>query len=213
MIKTVPPLLSVRGLTKKFGGVTVVDNLDLVVESGQVVALVGANGVGKTTVLNCIIGSERADGGTVSLAGRLYDEVDPDTRRAVCSLLDDWAWFPDLTVREHLEMYSRAHDVLDERRTVDRALTAVGIELLGDRLPSTLSSGQTRRFALAQALVRPWRLLVLDEPEQRLDSEGRRWLSRYLREVSGEGRGVLVTSHDDSVLAGSGAVVHRLGRR
>ncbi|HEX5510575.1 MAG TPA: ATP-binding cassette domain-containing protein [Actinomycetales bacterium] len=204
------PILSVRGLAKAYAGVPVIDEMDVVVAVGQVVALAGANGTGKTTTLRCVVGSESPDAGEVLLHGRPFDESDPATRREMCSLLDDWAWFPDLTVHEHLSLFARAHATPDAVLVVDQALETLGLDGLGDRLPGTLSSGQMRRFALAQALVRPWSLLVLDEPEQRLDREGRVWLGRYLKEMAGQGRGVLMASHDDDVLAESGAAVHRL---
>lgn len=211
-IDDLSPILSVRGLTKSYAGVPVIDELDVVVAPGQVVALVGANGSGKTTALRCVVGAEWPDAGTVLLHGSSFDESDPNTRREVCSLLDDWAWFPDLTVREHLDLFARAHATPDAEVVVHRALETLGLDGLGDRLPGTLSSGQVRRFGLAQALVRPWNLLVLDEPEQRLDHEGRVWLASYLRQTASQGRGVLMASHDDEVLAGSGAYVHRMDR-
>jgi ABC-type multidrug transport system ATPase subunit len=203
-------ILSVRGLAKAYAGVPVFDGIDVVVGAGEIVALVGANGAGKTTALRCVVGAESPDAGEVLLHGAPLDETDPDTRRQVCSLLDDWAWFPDMTVREHLNLFARAHGTPNAELVVRRALETLGLGGLGDRLPGTLSSGQMRRFGLAQALVRPWSLLVLDEPEQRLDNEGRTWLAGYLRQMAGQGRGVLMASHDEEVLTASGATVHRL---
>ncbi len=206
-----PAVLRVHGLTKAFGGVPVVDGLTFTVRAGEVVALVGANGAGKTTALRCIVGADTADGGDVSLLGAPYGEADAEVRRRVCSLLDDFAWLPDLTVSEHLHLYARAFGPSDATDLVDEAMDELGVRDLADRLPGTLSSGQTRRFALAQALVRPWSLLVLDEPEQRLDADGRAWLADWLRLEAGRGRAVLLASHDATVLADSGATVLALG--
>lgn len=187
-------MLSVRDLTQRFGDATVVEGLSFDVAVGEIVALVGVNGAGKTTTLRAIVGfDERADG-DVLLHGEPLDERNSETRRKVCALLDDGAWFPDLTVAEHLMVYAVAHG-----QAADSAISALddlGISALADRLPSTLSSGQTQRAKLAQALVRPWDLLILDEPEQRLDDDGRAWLGQYLLAQANAGHAVLMASHD-----------------
>lgn len=181
----------------------VVDDLDLTLERGEIVALVGANGAGKTTTLRTVVGLEAADAGEVTFDGEPFDERRPEVRRRVCSLLDDHAWFPETTVAEHLALYALAFGG-DVSAVVD-ALEVLEIAHVGDRMPGTLSSGQTQRFRLAQALVRPWDLLVLDEPEQRLDVEGRAWLGRYLRGCADQGAGVLMASHDPTLLEAAGA--------
>ncbi|WP_205744905.1 heme ABC exporter ATP-binding protein CcmA [Dermacoccus sp. 147Ba] len=196
-------MLEVESLQRSFGGVRVVDDLTFTLAAGEVVALVGANGAGKTTTLRCIAGLDECDGGAVLWDGSPLDERDSATRREVCALLDDTAWFPDLTVAEHLAILARAHG--EEARVVVDALDALGLADLGDRMPATLSSGQTQRLRLAQALARPWRLLVLDEPEQRLDADGREWLGHYLRACADEGRAVLMASHDHTLCAIAGA--------
>ncbi|WP_265445471.1 ABC transporter ATP-binding protein [Flexivirga meconopsidis] len=198
-------MLIVNHLYKSFGGVLIVEDLSLRVDAGEVVALTGMNGAGKTTTLRCIVGAEDRDSGDISLDGQTLDERDPETRRRVCALLDDWAWFSDMTVREHLIMFAQAHGVED--KAVEAALLDLGLIQLADRLPGTLSSGQTRRFGLAQALVRPWDVLILDEPEQRLDGEGREWLGRYLRVCAEADRSVLMASHDPELQQASGARV------
>lgn len=196
-------MLDVRGLTKTFGGVVVIDDLSLSIERGEVVALVGANGAGKTTTLRAVVGLESVDAGEVLLDGEPFDERRADVRRRVCALLDDQAWLPETTVAEHLALYARAFG--EDPGVVVDALDALEIAHIGDRMPGTLSSGQTQRFRLAQALVRPWDLLLLDEPEQRLDVDGRAWLGRFLRECADGGGGVLMASHDPTLLDASGA--------
>ena len=190
-------MLSVRNLTQRFGDATIVQDLTFHVTAGEVVALVGGNGAGKTTTLRAIVGLDERCGGEVLFDNEPMDERQPDVRRRVCALLDDGAWFPDLTVAEHLMMYAVAHD--QDARTYADALAELSIAHLADRLPTTLSSGQTQRVKLAQALVRPWDLLILDEPEQRLDDAGRAWLGAYLIKQAAAGRAVLMASHDASV--------------
>lgn len=198
-----------QGLSKAFGGVEVVDGLDLRVETGEVVALVGANGAGKTTTLRCVVGIEEPDAGQVLFDGEPLDQRRVGVRRRVCALLDDLAWFPETTVAEHLMLYARAFG--EDAGVVVEALEALGIDHVGDRMPGTLSSGQTQRFRLAQALVRPWELLLLDEPEQRLDVDGRAWLGRYLRAAADDGGAVLMASHDPTLLDAAGARIVTVG--
>ena len=203
--------LRVRGLRKAYTDRLVLDAVDLDVAPGEVVALVGPNGAGKTTLLRCVVGADSADRGEVLLAGRLLDERQAWVRRAVAAVLDDLDFFADLTVVEHLDLFARAHGRPDALEAVDSALEVLGLTAVGDQLPSTLSSGQRRRLALATTLVRPMDLLVLDEPEQRLDVQGRWWLRGHLRELAAAGAAVLLASHDEELVAGAGARVVAVG--
>lgn len=190
-----PPLLRVRGLRRRFGEVDVVKDFDLDLEAGTAVALVGRNGAGKSTVLRCITGADKATAGTVELDGRPLDERSPTVRADLAIVLDDMDFFPDLSVVEHLDLFARAHRVDDAEGVVDAVLNEVGLIAQSGQLPGTLSSGQRRRLALASAFVRPRRLLVLDEPEQRLDTAGLDWLAERLAREKADGLGVLLASH------------------
>ena len=204
-------LLSVRGLTRVFGQRVVLDRIDLDVAEGEVVGIVGPNGSGKSTLLRCIVGSDEADAGTVTLGGTVLDERRADVRRDLAVVMDDIDFFPDLSVVEHLDLMARAHGQDDAEDLVDSVLHEVGLMDVSGQLPSTLSSGQRRRLALASVLVRPRRLVVLDEPEQRLDVEGVAWLATRLLEEKAAGRGVLLVSHDPDLVARACDRVVRLG--
>ena len=195
------PLLSVRGLTRRFGDVDVVAGLDLDVAAGTALALVGRNGAGKSTVLRCVTTADRPTSGTVLLDGSPVDERSPRTRRDLAVVMDDMDFFPDLSVVEHLDLFARAHGVPDVEETVDEVLREVGLVPQSAQLPGTLSSGQRRRLALASAFVRPRRLLVLDEPEQRLDAAGLDWLVGRLQREKAAGLGVLLASHEPDLVA------------
>ena len=114
--------------------------------------------------------------------------------------MDDMDFFPDLSVVEHLDLFARAHGVPDPEADVDAVLQEVRLVPQAAQLPGTLSSGQRRRLALASAFVRPRRLLVLDEPEQRLDEAGLAWLVERLRREKAAGLGVLLASHDSRLV-------------
>lgn len=187
-------VLTVRGLTRRFGPLAVLDDISLSLPAGRILVVTGPNGSGKTTLLRCILGADRPDAGEVLLDGQTFDETDAQVRAAVAAALDDMDFFPDLSVREHLELLSFAHG--GEGGSVSEVMTELGLDPAGDQLPATLSSGQRRRLALASCFVRPRRLLVLDEPEQRLDVRGRAWLAERLLREKALGTAVLMASHD-----------------
>jgi ABC-2 type transport system ATP-binding protein len=190
--------LNVRGLRRSFGDLVVLDDVSFTVEAGQAGVVVGPNGSGKTTLLRCVVGAERPDDGEITSEGRRLDEADPWTRSILAAALDDIDFFPDLSVVEHLDLLAMAHGGGGE--PVGEVLTELGLDRARDQLPATLSSGQRRRLALASCFVRPRRLLILDEPEQRLDVRGREWLADRLLREKASGVAVLMASHDAELI-------------
>lgn len=188
-------LLEVHELTKSFFGTFVLHRVSFHVDDGEAVAIVGPNGAGKSTLLRCVVGAEVADEGAVRFEGAEIDESCPAVRAAVASLLDDADFFPDLSVVEHLLLYawSYAQDHPDD--VVAETLAALHLEPVRDRLPTTLSSGQRHRLGLAACLVRPRKLLVLDEPEARLDRDGQVWLSDRMNSEKRAGIGIVFATH------------------
>jgi heme ABC exporter ATP-binding subunit CcmA len=195
-------VLEIRELSKSYGGEPVLDGVTVKVAAGQAVGVVGPNGAGKSTLLRCVVGLEAPDAGLVLFDGEPRAETDPRFREDVAVVVDELDVFGDLSVMEHLDLLACAHGVADVVAAVDAALAELGLEAAADQLPGTLSSGQRRRLALASWLVRPRRLVVLDEPEQRLDTRGRRWLVERLNAEKADGTAVLFACHDDEVLAG-----------
>jgi ABC-2 type transport system ATP-binding protein len=189
-----------ENLVKRFGDRVVVDDVDIHLAAGEVLALVGGNGTGKTTLLRLLSGVLDPDEGTLTWQGRTLDESDPWVRREVAVLLDDAGAFPDLAVAEHLELLARAFGLDDPTGRAAATVTDVGLDGHGHQLPATLSSGQRHRLDLASVLVRPAGLLVLDEPEQRLDEEGRLWLGARLRALADAGAAVVLASHDEALV-------------
>ena len=188
------PVLSVRGLVRRYGGLVVIDDLSFDVSPAQILAVLGPNGAGKSTLLRCLVAADRPDAGEVRVLGQTLDETDPSLRSAVASVLDGVDFFPDLSVVEHLELLARAHGGGGD--PVEQVVEELRLTGAQDQLPATLSSGQRRRLALASCFVRPRRLLILDEPEQRLDTDGRLWLAERLLRERAEGRSIVLASHD-----------------
>ena len=196
--------LVVRDLSRRLGAAQVLDGVGFHVPPGTATVVTGPNGAGKTTLLRCIVGADRPDRGDVLLDGRPLDETDPWTRGAVAAVLDDVDFFPDLSVGEHLALLALAHGAAPDG--VAEVARGFGLGSILSQLPPTLSSGQRRRLALASCFVRPRRLLVLDEPEQRLDVDGRAWLAEWLVAEKAAGTALLPAL---MVLAGVGFKIHQ----
>ncbi|QJW37090.1 ABC transporter ATP-binding protein [Cellulosimicrobium protaetiae] len=199
------PVLEARALRVGYADVAVCAPVDLTVRPGELVVVIGANGSGKSTLLRTVLGLQPPLGGTVRAFGRDVDERERGFRARVAGVLDDDAFFPALTVREHLVLVARGHGVVGAGAAVDELLDRFGIAEQGRSLPSALSSGQRRRFLLASGLVRPRELLVLDEPEQRLDPGMRERLAGLLVDDARSGVAVVLATHDPELVARTGA--------
>jgi ABC-2 type transport system ATP-binding protein len=208
---TATSLLAVCGLAKAYNGRVIVDGLDLKVEAGSAVALMGPNGCGKSTVLRCLSGHEQGTHTTFETAGRPAHSS--AYRRDVFPIFDDFSFFPDITVAEHLELLAGMHDVPEHEATAAAALARFGISGVAEQFPTELSSGQIRRVAFAAAAIRPWKLLLLDEPEQRLDVDGRSRLVQFLQEQMAAGRGLVFATHDAGLAQLLGARVVTLAHQ
>jgi ABC-2 type transport system ATP-binding protein len=193
-------LLAAAALEVGYGSTPVCAPVDLDLQPGRALGLIGPNGAGKSTLLQTLVGLLDPVAGTVSFAGAPVDERRADFRRAVATVLDEDAFFPSLTGREHLLLTARGHGVQDPEAVVAAEVAAFGLTDRIDALPSQLSSGQRRRLALATALVRPARLVVLDEPERRLDAGMRHRLAQRLARLRDDGVAVLFACHDAEFL-------------
>ena len=204
-------VLKVSGLRRAFGPVTIIDRFSLEVRAGEAIALTGRNGAGKSTLLRCLVGADRPDDGTVEVMGHPMSETSPQIRRDVATVIDDLDFFPDLSVVEHLDLLARAHGLDEPDAVVDEVLAEVQLVPQSGQLPGTLSSGQRRRLALATAFVRPRKLLILDEPEQRLDTEGVRWLAERLKNERQRGLAIVFASHEPALVETVATRVVELG--
>lgn len=191
------PILEATELSIGYG-LPVCPPLTLELRPGDVLAVVGANGAGKSTLLRTLVGQLEALSGEVRLLGGEPDPRRKELRAALAMDLGEDAFFPALTVREHLRLVAYGHG--QGAALVDGLLAEFGLAERADATPRALSSGQRRRLLLAATLARPRRLLVLDEPEQRLDTRMRGHLSARLA-AEAEGGAVLMASHDPAVVA------------
>ncbi|MFF7648445.1 ATP-binding cassette domain-containing protein [Streptomyces sp. NPDC007983] len=194
------PLLRLDGVSRSYGDREVLRAVTLEVAPGECVALTGDNGSGKSTLLRVASGRERPTSGRALFDGAPIDEEDPVTRARVATVMDPGAHYPDLTVREHLMLVALAHGLGDAAEAaVDGVLAEHHLAGHADVLPTALSSGQTQALLLAAAFVRPHDLLVLDEPEQRLDGRARRELALRLAAHRDRGTAILLATHHEAL--------------
>ncbi len=208
-----PVRVEVRGLSKSFGPVKAVSDLEFTVEPGSVTGFLGPNGAGKTTTLRMLLGLERPDSGTATFNGAPYATL-PKPVQTVGAVLET-AFHPARSGRNHLRVYCRASGLPLSR--ADEVLTEVGLTDAGGRRAGGYSLGMRQRLALATALLGDPQVLVLDEPANGLDPEGIQWLRGFLRHLAHEqGRTVLVSSHllseveqtvDRVVIVGAGQLI------
>jgi len=194
------PVLELRAVSKSYGDSPVLDNVSFSIERGEVVALTGSNGSGKSTLLRCIVGWDEPDSGVVLFQGKPYQDSLPQVRAAVALALGAGDEFVDLTVREHLDFMARAHGDDTPDAVIDEVIADLGLQKLQDRFPFTLSQGQRRRLGLASCFVRPRHFLILDEPEQNLDVQGREWLAAKILSERRAGVSVLMACHDEDLV-------------
>lgn len=188
-------LLTVTGVSRTFGEREALRTVGLEVAAGERVALLGPNGSGKSTLLRIACGRDRPTTGSVEFDGEPMSEDDARVRARVAVVGDALSCYPDLTVRQHLELVAVAHGV--PVHEIDRLLREQRLTDHADSLPGALSSGQLQAMLLASALLRPRDLLVLDEPEQRLDprARARARLADVLRAEGDNGTAVLFATH------------------
>ena len=191
-----PPIIEARGLTKRFKEVHALAGLDLVAESGEVVAVLGPNGAGKTTFVRSVATLLVPDGGSLEVAG--IDALrQPKEVRKVIGLAGQYAAVEEaMTGRENLEMVARlfGHDRATARRNADAVLEQIDLTEAGGRLVRTYSGGMRRRLDLGASLVGAPRLLLLDEPTTGLDPRSRVELWDAIRALVDAGTDVLLTT-------------------
>ncbi|MGK5739180.1 ATP-binding cassette domain-containing protein [Micromonospora sp. URMC 103] len=186
-------MITLRGLTKRFGGTTAVDDLTVDIAPGRVTGFLGPNGAGKSTTMRMILGLDRPTAGKALIDGRAYRELRHPLYE-VGALLDAKAIHPARSGRAHLLAMARSNGV--PTRRVDEVLASVGLDDRAAAKPGrTLSLGMGQRLGIAGALLGDPPVLMFDEPVNGLDPDGVRWVRQLMRSLAGQGRTVFVSSH------------------
>lgn len=196
-------VLDATGISVMTSGHVLLDTVDLRARSGECVAVRGANGSGKTTLLRVLCGLLVPTTGHVHLDDEPLNERRDDHRSKLAALVGSPAVYPDMTVVEHLELICASWRIAAEAAgdRVDSILSELELIGLRDRFATELSSGQRQLFDLAQVLVRPFSVLMIDEPEQRLDAHRLGLVAGAIRRVRDAGAAVIIATHSDELMS------------
>jgi ABC-type multidrug transport system ATPase subunit len=189
-------ILLARRASKSYSDLVALAPLDLAVAPGERVALVGHNGSGKSTFLRLAAGLLELTSGAIEVAG--YPVGAPEARAALSFVPDNPVLYDDLSVREHLAYIASLHGVGASEEQLNELIAAIGLADRADDLPARFSRGLRQKAALAVGLVRPFQVLLVDEPFVGLDVPGREALLRLLDEAHAAGAAIVVATHEPS---------------
>jgi heme exporter protein A len=199
------PTLEARDLSIARGNRVIIRAVNLTLAQGEIVALVGSNGAGKTSLLQCLAGALRPAGGEVLWQGKAYRQC-PADRRLVGFVGHESSLYLALTVRENLLFAGRMWGVDSPEERALEWLSLVGLGGQARQTTAQLSRGMRQRLAIARALIHDPVVVLLDEPFSNLDGDGRKWLTAFLRDLRRKNRAVLLAAHERP----SGGFVDRL---
>ncbi len=202
-------VIDAKGITKKFGDFTVVDDFDIQVPKGAIYGFLGPNGSGKTTTIRILCGLLTADSGGGTCLGHDIAKESELIKREVGYMTQKFSLYQDLTIRENLDFVARMFRVKNRRKRVQAALEDLGLADRSHQLAGELSGGWKQRLALATCLIHDPKLLLLDEPTAGVDPKARREFWDEIRRLAAEGVTILVSTHymDEAVQCDSIAYI------
>ncbi|HEX6665366.1 MAG TPA: ABC transporter ATP-binding protein [Solirubrobacterales bacterium] len=198
-------MLVATDLGRTYDGFVALESLDLVLHSGEFVALIGPNGAGKTTFLTMAAGLLEASSGSVAVAGAQAGTI--PARAALSYLPDTPVFYEDLSLGEHLAYVAALHGVVDRGARAGELMERLGLGEWEDSLPSAFSHGMRQKASIALALVRPFSILLADEPFDGLDPPSREILFELLAEARAEGAAIVASTHRPDVIAAASRCV------
>jgi ABC-2 type transport system ATP-binding protein len=202
-------MIEAKGVTKRYGATTAVDDLSFEVRPGVVTGFLGPNGSGKSTTMRMIVGLDRPDVGAISVAGKPYASL-PWPLREVGALLEAKSIHPGRTARNHLRSLAASNSI--PVRRVDEVIELVGLSSVARRRVGGFSLGMGQRLGIAAALLGDPEIVLFDEPVNGLDPEGIQWVRTLLRSLAKQGKTVFVSSHLMSEMALTADHVIVIGR-
>jgi ABC-2 type transport system ATP-binding protein len=202
-------VIEARGLVKRYGSTTAVDDLSFSVRPGIVTGFLGPNGSGKSTTMRMMIGLDHPDRGTVTIDGRAYAQLRWPLRE-VGALLEAKAIHPGRNARNHLRALAASNSI--PRGRVEEVLELVGLTTVAGKRAGGYSLGMGQRLGIAAALLGDPSVLLFDEPVNGLDPEGIQWVRELLRSLAKQGKTVFVSSHLMSEMALTADHVIVIGR-
>ena len=187
--------IDVRGVTKKFGARTVVNDIALQVRPGEIYGFLGPNGSGKTTFLRMLCGLLKPDAGTGSCLGLDFRRESAEIKKRVGYMTQKFSFYEDLSIEENLDFIARLYLMPQRKAAVQKSLERLGMVERRRQLAGTLSGGWKQRLALAACLIHDPRLLLLDEPTAGVDPKARRDFWEEIHKLAADGLTFLITTH------------------
>jgi len=190
-------VIETHGLSKRYGDVVAVDNLDLAVHRGEIFGLLGPNGSGKTTTILMLLGLTEPTAGSVRVLGLDPARQPLSVKARVGYMPDEVGFYDELTARANLIYIAKLNGLSRDEaaRRIDDALARMGLSEVADQPVVTFSHGMRRRLGVAEVLLKQPQLIIMDEPTQGLDPEGAREFLRTIRDLKREGITILLSSH------------------
>ncbi len=187
--------IDVRGVTKKFGDRTVVNDIAMQVRPGEIYGFLGPNGSGKTTFLRMLCGLLTPDGGSGQCLGFDFRRDTPEIKKRVGYMTQRFSFYEDLTIEENLGFIAKLYEIPERKTAVEKSLERLGMVERRRQLAGTLSGGWKQRLALSACLIHEPQLLLLDEPTAGVDPKARRDFWEEIHKLAAEGLTILITTH------------------
>jgi ABC-2 type transport system ATP-binding protein len=187
-------VLVVENLVKDFGDLLALNGVNVNVAEGETVAMVGSNGAGKSTLLRIVAGLLERTSGDITVDGHEPGSI--EARAATSYISDNPVLYDDLSVIEHLEYIARMHDLDDWEERAWDLLDLLGLRIRADDLPSRFSRGLRQKTSLAIGFIRPFSLLLIDEPFVGLDAQGKSGFLELVASVGDDGAAIVVSTHE-----------------
>lgn len=190
-------MIQIQNLVKRYGSLLALDHLNLSIEEGEIFGLLGPNGSGKTTAINCLLALLKYDKGSVTVMGKPMQPDSYDTKREIGVVMQEVAVFDQMTVRENIDYFCGLYIREKSRRKklVDEAIAFVGLEDYTKMRPKKLSGGLQRRLNIACGIVHRPKLIILDEPTVAVDPQSRNRILEGIQELNRQGSTIIYTSH------------------
>ncbi|MBO5557812.1 ABC transporter ATP-binding protein [Ruminococcus sp.] len=190
-------VVEIEGLVKRYGELTALDHLTLEIKEGEVFGLLGPNGSGKTTTINCLLSLLSYDKGSIQIFGRDMSPTAYDIKKDIGVIMQNVAVFEELTVQENIDYFCGLYitDKQKRRQCVEEAIKFVGLEDFRKFRPKKLSGGLLRRLNIACGIAHKPKLIILDEPTVAVDPQSRNKILEGIEELNRNGATVIYTSH------------------
>lgn len=190
-------MIQIQNLVKRYGSLLALDHLNLSIQEGEIFGLLGPNGSGKTTAINCLLALLKYDKGSVTIMGKPMKPDSYEIKREIGVVMQEVAVFDQMTVRENIDYFCGLYirEKTRRKKLVEEAIEFVGLEDYTKMRPGKLSGGLQRRLNIACGIVHRPKLIILDEPTVAVDPQSRNRILEGIQELNRQGSTIIYTSH------------------